>query len=278
MLMDLSKIKLNRSDAPFGHELWEQIDTAVTHTAKNYLGGRKLLYTEGPFGYNLKSVPCPDNTVEEKNNLGGTTISVCTQTPLSLISYPFTIAGRDIELFLQSGFLSLIEPVITATIACAQKEDALILYGSESVGIHGLCTTPGVQHHTLRAWNQVGDSVDDIIAAVTKLDNEGFHGPYTLGLEPALYNQLFKRYPQGNTLEIEHLKSLITDGIVKIPSLHSGGIILASDKQYASIVLGRDLTADFEGPEEVNYRFFISESLALKLNAPSAVCILDKKQ
>ena len=47
------------------------------------------------------------------------------------------------------------------------------------------------------------------------LDSKGYRGPYGLALAPALYNNLFRRYPGSDLLQIEHLKRLCTRGIVK---------------------------------------------------------------
>ena len=89
----------------------------------------------------------------------------------------------------------------------------------------------------LSAWDKIGKAVEDIISAVTILDKAGFHGPYTLALAPDRYNLLFRRYPQGGT-ELEYIQAMVTDGIIKAPILQSGGILIASGRQYAAIILG----------------------------------------
>ena len=116
-----------------------------------------------------------------------------------------------------------------------------------------------------------------MIKAVTDLDKAGFHGPYSLGLAPELYNLLFRRYPQGNQMELEHLRQVITDGVVKAAALTAGGVLLCSHDVFATIVLGQDLTAGFVGPAGNEYDFIVSESAALKLTQPEAVCVLKKK-
>lgn len=109
---------------------------------------------------------------------------------------------------------------------------------------------------------------------MTILDGAGFHGPYTLALAPSVYNLLFRRYPQSNATQIEHLRLLVTDGIVKAPAVSSGGVLLASGRQSASIILGQDLMASFVGPSGRDYEFMVSESLVLRLMEPAAVCVL----
>jgi uncharacterized linocin/CFP29 family protein len=118
--------------------------------------------------------------------------------------------------------------------------------------------------------------MDDVIQAATKLDEAGFHGPYALALTPSRYNLLFRRYRQGNVTELEHVRSLVTEGVIKAPAIRSGGVLLASGRQYASIVLGQDLKTGFVGPSGTEYEFTVSESVALRLLQPTAVCVLQQ--
>jgi uncharacterized linocin/CFP29 family protein len=168
-----------------------------------------------------------------------------------------------------------IEPLVKSVLQIAAQEDEFLYYGSATMKIAGLLTSSGIQKHKLKPWDQVGDAVEDIIDAVTKLDASGFHGPYSLALTPSLYNKLFRRYPQSDTLEIDHLKSLVSDGIIKAAGIKSGGVLLASNKEFASITLGQDLCAGFEGPSGRDYVFTLSESIALRIDVPLSVCVLD---
>nr|HID14514.1 hypothetical protein [Anaerolineae bacterium] len=52
---------------------------------------------------------------------------------------------------------------------------------------------------------------------MTILDGAGFHGPYCLALAPDRYNLLLRRYPQGTVSELEHVKTMVTDGVFKAP-------------------------------------------------------------
>ena len=61
----------------------------------------------------------------------------------------------------------------------------------------GLLNTPGTRSVKLKPWNEVGDAVEDVINAVTELDNAGFHGPYALALTPKSYNHLFRGTPRA---------------------------------------------------------------------------------
>jgi len=49
---------------------------------------------------------------------------------------------------------------------------------------------------------------------------------------------------------------------------------LASGRQYASIVVGQDMTIGFVGPAGDQIEFTISESLVPRIRQPQAICVL----
>jgi uncharacterized linocin/CFP29 family protein len=264
---------LHRGDAPFGEQVWERIDEAVTSAAKSELCGRRLLHVEGPYGLGLKSLPAPDQEVGGAA-VEGVVMAASSATPVALIQGGFTLSAREIASSEETGLPFDLRAATAAAIACAKQEDALVFNGSKALGADGLLTAKGTQNVKLKPWEEVGAAVEDVIQAVAALDKAGFHGPYTLALATSLYNRLFRRYPQGNMTEIEHIRTLVTDGVVKAPAIGSGGVLLASGRQFATIVLGQDLMTSFVGPSGRDYEFTVSESLALRLVEPRSVCVL----
>lgn len=268
----MSEIYLQREAPPFGNQIWEQIDTAVVEAARSQLGGRRLLVVEGPFGLGLKSVSRRDEQVKAGT---GEDVSVMLSSflPLAMIQKNFVLAARDIAAFECCKAIIDLSEAAKAAIACARQENEFIFSGLKG-RFQGIVNTAGVQNCKIKGWNEVGKAVEDVIQAVNMLDKAGFHGPYTLGLTPELYNSLFHRYPQGNTTEIEHLRELISKGIFKAPGLPAGGILAAHGKQFASILLGQDLMTGFVGPVTGGYEFSLTESFTLRMLVPEAFCVL----
>jgi uncharacterized linocin/CFP29 family protein len=192
--------------------------------------------------------------------------------PLALISQGFTIAKRDVAAFERDGVILDTKPIAITAIECAKIEDEMIFKGTKDIS--GLLTARGSNNLKLSSWSEIGTAADDLIKAITTLDAAGFHGPYCLALAPGRYNLLLRRYPNGNASELEHVKTIITEGVVKAPVLDSGGILLASGRQYASIVLGQDMALGFIGPVAERLEFSISESLAPYVRQPKAICLL----
>ncbi|HVP94886.1 MAG TPA: family 1 encapsulin nanocompartment shell protein [Methanoregulaceae archaeon] len=254
---------LGREEAPIAESTWNTIDNVVTETAKSILSGRKLLGIEGPFGFGLKAVPLSDN---EKGGFG-----ISGMLPLVSVTGSFTLGKRDIAAFERDNLPQNWEKVAMAAIQCAKEEDTIIFKGAGQV--QGLLNTKGSGSVSLSSWNTIGKAADDLIKAVTHLDGEGFHGPYSLALAPARYNLLLRRYPQGGT-ELEHLQAIVGDGVTKTPVLEDGGVLIASGKQYGSIVIGQDLKTGYIGPTLDSLEFSLTESLALMIRAPKMICVL----
>jgi uncharacterized linocin/CFP29 family protein len=264
---------LNWADAPFDNEFWDMLDQTVRSVAQNQLSARHLLYSEGPYGLGLQVVPGKEREINQ--NKSEVTFSIAQGAPLVQLSTTFKIPARDIETHEQTKISLNFEELITRLLDITAQEEYLLYYGNDSSGLKGLLTESGIQHFSLKPWNEVGDAVESLIDAVKVLDNVGFHGPYSLALSSDRYNKLFRRYPQSDVLEMDHLKSLITGGIIKAQAISSGGVLVAEGKQFVSIILGQDLSAGFEGPSGRDYIFTLSETIALRVAVPSSVCVLD---
>jgi len=65
-----------------------------------------------------------------------------------------------------------------------------------------------------------------VIKAVSALDSSGFHGPYLLALTPSLYNMLFRLYPQGYQIEMQHIETVVGSKIIKAPASRKAGCCL----------------------------------------------------
>lgn len=261
---------LGREDAPFDENVWSRIDDIVISAAKAQLSGRKLLDIEGPYGLELKSVPLQDMLVNE----GDVKVISSPVLPVPLIETTFALGARDLATFEENGFSMDSGAIAQAAMAVAAAEDALIFEGNKQLGIPGLLTADGAQSVKLGKWEEVGTAANDVINALNTLDTAGFHGPYLLALSPNLYNLLFRLYPQGYQIEMQHVESIVGNKVVKAPGIKKGGVLLAPGKQFATIVIGQDMATGFVGPEDGVYRLKVVESLAPWIRVPASICVL----
>jgi uncharacterized linocin/CFP29 family protein len=271
--LQMSEKYLNRADAPFSDKTWEIIDQTVIAAAKSQLSGRKLLHTQGPYGIGMKTLPTGDKKIEGS---GGAKMMAPCMTPLTIVYSEFSLAVRDIAGFEQSCLPIDLSGAARAAMECARQEDNIIFNGSQTIGFKGLMNIDGNSPFKIKPWDSAGAAADDIINAVTMMDRFGFHGPYSLALSADLYNNLLRLYPQGVQTEIEHIRQIVTDGIIKTSAIGSGGILISSGEQFANIVLGQDMMSSFIGPAAGEYQLMVSESIAINILEPKAVCVLQK--
>jgi uncharacterized linocin/CFP29 family protein len=256
---------LTREDAPVEKGVWDLLDTTALEAAKSVLSGRRIMDIDGPFGLGLKAIALSDPEVES-------TPLTSPVMPLALISKSFTIAKRDLASFERGGTLLDTRGVANAAMECARAEDEMVFKGTKEAP--GLLSVKGASQKALSSWSEIGTAADDIIKAITTLDEAGFHGPYALALAPARYNLLLRRYPTDSASELQHVATMAMAGVVKAPALESGGVLLAAGRQYATIVLGQDMSVGFIGPVGERLEFSISESLSSYIRVPGAVCVL----
>jgi uncharacterized linocin/CFP29 family protein len=266
---------LAREDAPFDAKIWERLDTVMVKTAKQHLVGRRLLTIDGPFGLGLKSIPGGDTETESG-------LVVSSTLPVVMLQKIFSLGMRDLANYEQDGIVLNRQPVVEAAHACAKMEDNLIFNGLETdtAKVPGLLNLSESSSLKLLEWEETGTAASAVMQAITLMDEAGYHGPYALALTPKRYNLLFRRYPQGNQSELDHIKTMVTEGIYKAPVLQNqdavGGVLLASGRQYASLVMGQDLSIGFIGPVGDKFEFSMTESLALRVRQPQAVCVLEE--
>jgi uncharacterized linocin/CFP29 family protein len=261
----MENVYLGRKEAPIGAETWKMLDSTMIEAAKSQLAGRRLVAIDGPYGFGLKVIPLSD--VEQEKG-----VFVSGVVPLNELKTGFSLGKRDLAAFEKDHLTFDGGPVAGAAIECAAKEDQLIFQGIGSSS--GLLSVKGTSSQTLTKWEKVGTAADQIIEAVTKLDDAGFHGGYCMALAPSLYNLLLRRYPQGDGTELDHIRTFVADGIVKAPALKKGGVLLASGRQFCSLCLGQDMTIGYTGPAGENLEFYVTESLALLIKVPGAICLL----
>lgn len=183
----------------------------------------------------------------------------------------FGLSIRRVAAHVDNGLPLNLAPVEEAAEAVAAREEEIVYYGQADFGLAGLLTTEKRSRHTAGDWSDLDQVLNDVLAAVTKLDAVGARGPYALVLEPALYNSLFRRYPGTELLQLEHLRRLCSEGIHKA-SIQGGALV---DSHAGVLVIGHDLMAGYAGQDGIHLQLYLSESLVLRLDQPEGVCTLE---
>lgn len=261
---------LNRNQAPFPAKLWDAIDEAATDAARDLLTGRRFLEVQGPYGTGLTVIEVgnDDYCRQPEPDEAGAVMSRALSVPMLRRSFRLSI--RRIAAWLDNGQPLDLTPAEDAAEAVAAREEEFVYYGQPAFQLYGLLNCEGRSHVEGGNWADIDRALDDVLAAVNKLDADHFRGPYALVLSPTLYNGLFRRYPGTDMLQLEHLKRLCTRGIYKA-SIEGGAVV---DPRVGSLVVGQDLRAGYAQQDGVHYHLYLSESLVLRLQEPKAICTI----
>jgi uncharacterized linocin/CFP29 family protein len=254
----------------FSPDIIKKIEEAAVSAAREILSGRRIIDVEGPYGLGLTTVEVGNDDLCRQPGPDEASAVLSRALSLPMIYRRFSVSKRRIAAFEEMGQPLNLRPAEDAAQAVAMREEEFVYTGQPDLHLQGLLNADG--RNTLQGgdWSSVDQVLDNVIAAVNILDGKGYRGPYGLALAPALYNNLFRRYPGSDLLQIEHLKRLCTRGIVKANI--DGGVLVAKD--VGSIVLGQDLQIAYLSPDAAHENFAVTESLVLKIEAADAICTI----
>lgn len=255
---------LMQEDAPISPEVWKILNDTLLQLAQDNLTGRKLFHLVGPLGLGVKQVSLSDEEIAPG-------IFVSKTLPLFYIHKTFELSIRDIAAFEKEKVTLDLSNFKKAVLESLELEDKLIFHGLADR--KGLLNCDGVNETKMKDWKEIGQAAEDVIEAITKLDEAGFHGPHLLALSPDRYNKLMRRYESGNQTEFEHI-SMMVKKIYKAPVLKNAGVLISDSPLYISLIVGQDLSIGFVGPKDHALEFSLSESVALLVREPKSVCVL----
>ncbi|MCC6179075.1 MAG: bacteriocin family protein [Chloroflexi bacterium] len=271
---------LQRDQAPLNATQWRSLDDAVIRTAQLMLVGRRVIPIVGPLGAGVEVIHNDIITgrstgqIDLLGNDEGETIGIEHRhfLPLPLIYKDFWIHWRDLESNLQVGVPLDTGKAAAAAAAAAQAEDHMIFHGYPPLGLPGLLTAEGRQTQPLSDWNTTRSAFNDVVAGVQQLINSGFTGPFALMIGPHLYALLNRVFDESGVLEIERIERLARAGVYPTAMLpDNAAILLDSGPENLDITVGLDLSTAYVESRNLNHRFRVLESLALRVRRPASI-------
>jgi len=261
---------LHRAQSQLPDAIWGEIEKAAVEAARDRLTGRRFLDLQGPFGVGLTAIEagnddyCRQPSPDEAGAVMGRAISV------PMLRRAFRLSVRRIAAYLENGQPLDLTPAQDAAQAVADREEEFIYRGQPDFRLPGLLTHEGRQQIAGGDWSSVERALEDVLRAVTQLDEAGYRGPYALALAAPLYNGLIRLYPGSDVSQIQHLRHLCTRGIYKAPI--DGGVLI--DPRVGALVLGQDLAAGYIRQDGVHYELYVTESIVLRIDEPRAICTI----
>lgn len=277
---------LMREDAPLRENEWQQLDEVVVSVARQYLVGRRFITLTGPFGVGTQVVPL--------DTIGGAEACLHDQEgcaceagaceviqvsgrkflPLPLIHQDFRLDWRSIETCRQMGMPLELGPAAAASAACARAEDELIFRGHPEHGYEGFLTATGRKTVPLGNWDEPGGAFAGVNAAIEALVADGFLGPFAVVLSPTLYAKTQRVAKGMGRLESKLITDVAEGGLFRTPVLRGNeGFVVSLGAHNFDLAVAQDLVTAYLGPEGMDHRFRVLESLVLRIKRPGAICV-----
>jgi uncharacterized linocin/CFP29 family protein len=158
-------------------------------------------------------------------------------------------------------------PAAAAGAEVAKTEDALIH--------DALLTADGAQQLSLSDWTESGKALDDVVSASQALAEAGVFAPRALVVGPKRYALLRRPFRNSGRQEHDLVSSVADGGVHQSPALGDDKALLVPvGVQFLDLAVGQDMATAYLGPEGMDHRFRVIESLVLRIKQPGSICIL----
>ena len=268
---------LMRDGAPLTGGQWELIDQAVVAEAKKILVGRRFLDVAA-VGAQTQHVPVDlmEHIGAAKSDFWGRddveAIDVGKRRLLDLMTVyaDFMISWRDVENEQGAG----VQAARDAAVLAARREDDLVFYGDESLGIEGIFTAKGANQLPLSDWNEGENPVQDIARALEVLIDKGCSGERTLIVSTDLYARLHRIQPGTGIMEVDRVRSLVGNLLRSSRLQKSSAALVYCEPQNMDLVVGQDMITAYMGNEKMDHLFRVMETVIPRIKRPSAIAVL----
>jgi uncharacterized linocin/CFP29 family protein len=124
-------------------------------------------------------------------------------------------------------------------------------------------------------WSQVGTALQTVSAAIERLVEAGFYGPYCLVVSPHLYAKLARFVENSGVSEVGHIRELCTDGVFRTSVLpQNRAVLVSTGPQNFDLAVAQDFRVAYLGAEQMNHPFRVFECAVLRIKRAQAICTL----
>lgn len=267
---------LARDTVDFSSEFWDELDRQVVDTARKNLIGRRFLSLYGPLGAGATSINIDETTAaqEEKDGVVKTTGRRYIELPQ--LHEDFVLYWRDIEHSEATGQPLDLSKAIMAAQALAHKEDRLIFFGDEFLGLEGLLTAQGTSKISRSDWTVGENAFTDVVSAMSMFQSKNLIGRYSLILSPDLYFKLHRLQPSLGMTEEERIRKILDGHLYSSPVLGEGkAVMVCAEPQYMDLAVGKDIETGYLETTDFNHVFRIVETVALRIKCKDAIIVFE---
>jgi uncharacterized linocin/CFP29 family protein len=264
----------SRDEAPFGQEIWDQIDRVAAAAASEVRAGRRVLEVVGPLGFGARAGVAEDAPAVEDETIAGAHVHVPRVRGLPVLHRVFALGARTVEAFEARAEPLVLEEAADAARQIARAEERLVFEGHAAAGVRGLVAHEGAIELAAGDWADPARAADELLGALAQLDRAGRHGPYAAAVSPARYYALLRPHAGGALTPLAQLAPAFEAGIHKAPALADGAVVVMRSASGPRVVVGQDLTAAYDGREGIFHRISLVESVTLLPGIAGSVAVL----
>ncbi len=267
---------LARNTVDLPQDLWDKIDQCVEETAARSLVARRFLDLYGPLGPAFQGIQIDTAEAGEVAEDGYIKTNGRRFAELPAVYEDFILSWRDLEAREKNGLPLDLTVVKQAARQLALKEDRLIFFGNEFLATDGLLNADGVTHLVREDWGEGENAFTQIAQGIAMLSGQYLIGRYVLVVSPDVYAELFRIQPQLGRTEAERLSELLGGNLYNAPVLgNNKAVLLCAEAENMDLVIGKDMETAYLETLELNHRFRILETVALRLKNKDAVIVFD---
>lgn len=259
-------------EGPFSEEMWMKIDSIIINEIKKHLVGRKFMPIKGPLGAGARFIKIDNLEKEEIVEDGYSRTEGRQIFEIPQLYSDFWLYWRDIEATGDSN--ADLSAAMRAAQTLAKREDNLVFYGNQKLGIDGLLTVKGSQTIKKGDWSTGEASFKDVYAGITKLEKANRLGRYSLVMSPDLFAELQRIQPGTGTIEADRIKTLITGSMLKSTELkEKTAFLVCGESYYMDLAIGQDVTATLVDDSDLNQNLRIMETIIPRIKAPDSIVV-----
>jgi uncharacterized linocin/CFP29 family protein len=275
---------LGHHENPLREEEWQRLNDTAVQVARRILVARRFIDLYGPLGPGVQTVAHETFAGAEKGAVdlvGEVDTSRVVPDSRSFRSIPliykdFLLHWRDIEAARSHNMPLDVSSAAGAAAFCAQREDELVFYGDEKLGVEGLLNVDGRHRVVLKDWSVPGNGFLNVVEATERLLDTGHYGPYAMVASPRLYAQLHRIYEKTGVLEIETIRQLVVEGVYQSNRLRGDvAVVVSTGRENLDLAVAMDLSVAYLGAERMNHPFRVVEAVLLRIKHPDAICTLE---
>lgn len=263
---------LNRSNAPFGGAVWNEIDATMGEFLSKRLNLRSVVDFDESYGYESDAISTKRlSKISDKNGL-----SVAQREPIRMVEIKKTfILSKAVIEEIKRGVEDFDDAQLaTAANELAAVENKMILEGLKEANIEGIVT----KETLLMDVKTTKDLLSSVAKALGEFNKEFVDGGFKLVLSSATLAKLYTEFFDGISLKTKIDDILGEGSIVVNQDIGDDKALLISqrggDFEFFS---GLDLSVGFEKETKEGVELFLIQTCAFRNLAPEAAIVFNIK-